>query len=69
MASYVLMRFGSYLASKVGWGPTTTKELDQAEKFDSFSSAYEYRRNHDFFEKYDIGRINNCGHVEPVASR
>jgi len=69
MASYVLMRFGSYLASRVGWGPTTTKELDQAKKFNSISSAYEYRRNHSFFEKYDIGRINMCGHVEPVASR
>ena len=67
MSAYVITRAGWYLASPPVYGPTVTKELDQARRFPSVSAAYEYRRNHGFFEKYNIARINMWGHVEPFA--
>ena len=67
MANFVITRAGWFLASQPGWGPTTTNRLDQAKRFNTIHDAYEYRRNHDFFEKYSIGRVNMWGHVEPVA--
>lgn len=45
MAEYVIMRGRSFLAVRVGWGPTFTNEQTEAKKFNSISEAYEYRRN------------------------
>lgn len=51
MAEYVIMHGKTFLAGRVGWGPTFTHELDEAKKFDSVHSAYEYRRNN--LEKFN----------------
>ena len=32
--------------------------MNEARRFDSVSEAYEYRRNHVFFENYKIGKIS-----------
>ena len=45
MADYVIMLGKSFLASRVGWGPTFSDELTEAKKFNSVSDAYQYRRN------------------------
>ena len=58
MGHYVITRAGWYLAARPGWGPTVTQDLNEARRFDSVSEAYEYRRNHDFFENYNIGKIS-----------
>ena len=69
MANYVITRAGRYLASRPGWGPTTTEDVAQARRFPSVSEAYEYRRNHEFFEKYDLATVDMWGRVTPIASR
>ena len=68
MASYVIMHYGNFLAGRNGLGPTTTRRVEDARTFNTYSAAYEYRRNHDFFRNYKIGRINMWGVVEAVAS-
>ena len=69
MGHYVITRAGRFVASRPGWGPTTTSELSQARRFDTVHEAYEYRRNRDFFEKYDLARVDPLGRVTPFASR
>ena len=69
MGHYVITRAGRYLAARPGWGPTTTEDVAQARRFPSVSEAYEYRRNHKFFEKYDLARVDPLGRVTPFASR
>ena len=62
------MRYGNYLAGRNGGG-SVTRRVEDARTFESFSAAYEYRRNHNCLRNYDIGRVNMWGIAEAIASR